>query len=150
MPDDDRMNVHGARQHLNGALRLQYRSVLEMTLVAGSLTGVQWQPLEALVWSWAQAEADDLRRLVQKIVALGGRPVAEPAAFDAIAEPESALGTLLDHECEAVAALHAVIPETGQEPRSEALEHLVEHLIMRKQEQVDTLRRALSRHSGDE
>jgi hypothetical protein len=42
-----------------------------------------------------------------------------------------------------VAALHAVIPHTGQEPRSEALEHRMEHLIMRKQEQVDTLRRAV-------
>jgi hypothetical protein len=39
--------------------------------------------------------------------------------------------------------LHAVIPPSGQEPRSEALEHLMEHLIMRKQNQVDVLRRAL-------
>lgn len=145
MPDDDRMNVNGARDQLNNALRLQYRSVLEMTLVAGSLTGVQWQPLEPLVSSWAAADFDDLRRLVQKIVALGGRPASEPAAFEAVTETEGALSLLLDHECEAVAALHKVIPETGQEPRSEALEHLVEHLIMRKQDQVDTLRRMLGR-----
>ena len=45
-------------------------------------------------------------------------------------------------EDEAIAALHAVIPHSGQEPRSEALEHLMEHLIMRKQNQVDWLRRA--------
>ncbi len=143
MPDDDRMNVHGARQHLNGALRLQYRSVLEMALVAGSLTGIEWQPLEPMVWSWAEAELDDLRRLVQKIVALGGEPNSEPAGFESIADPAGALRRLLDDECETIAALHRVIPETGQEPRSEALEHLVEHLIMRKQEQVDTLRRTL-------
>ena len=42
-----------------------------------------------------------------------------------------------------VAALHAIIPHTGQEPRSEAIEHRLEHQIMRKQEQLDTLRRAL-------
>jgi len=35
-----------------------------------------------------------------------------------------------------------VIPHSGEEPRSEALEHLMEHLIMRKQNQVDWLRRA--------
>jgi len=35
-----------------------------------------------------------------------------------------------------------VIPHSGQEPRPEALEHLMEHLIMRKQNQVDWLRRA--------
>ena len=39
-------------------------------------------------------------------------------------------------------ALHAVIPHSGQEARSEALEHLMEHIIMRKQNQVDWLRRA--------
>ncbi len=54
----------------------------------------------------------------------------------------AAVDLLIDTECEALAALHAVIPHTGQEPRSEALEHLLEHVIMRKQEQVDTLLRA--------
>ena len=41
-----------------------------------------------------------------------------------------------------IAALHEVIPDSGQEPRSKLLEHLMEHLIMRKQNQVDWLRRA--------
>lgn len=57
--------------------------------------------------------------------------------------------TLVDHECETLVALHRVLPDTGQEPRSEALEHRIEHLIMRKQEQVDTLRRALGRIEGE-
>jgi hypothetical protein len=34
------------------------------------------------------------------------------------------------------------IEPTGREGRSEALEHLMEHLILRKQEQVDFLERA--------
>jgi len=54
-----------------------------------------------------------------------------------------ALATLIDQEEECIAALHAVIPPSRQEPRSEALEHLMEHLIMRKQQQVDALRSAL-------
>ena len=58
------------------------------------------------------------------------------------------MDALIESEDEAIAALHAVIPYSGQEPRSEALEHLMEHLIMRKQNQVDWLRarapRALS------
>ncbi len=49
---------------------------------------------------------------------------------------------LIEHEGEALTALHAVIPPTGQQPGSEAIEHLIEHIIMRKQEQVDTLIRA--------
>ena len=36
-----------------------------------------------------------------------------------------------------------MIPETGKEGASEALEHLLEHLILRKQGQVDFLTRAL-------
>lgn len=51
--------------------------------------------------------------------------------------------TLIAHECEALAAVHDVIGSSGQEPRSEALEHRMEHIIMRKQEQIDTLRRVL-------
>jgi hypothetical protein len=50
----------------------------------------------------------------------------------------SAVDALIDAEDETIAALHEVIPHSGQEPRSEALEHL----IMRKQNQVDRLRRA--------
>jgi hypothetical protein len=50
----------------------------------------------------------------------------------------SAVDALIDAEDETMAALHEVIPHSGQEPRSEALEHL----IMRKQNQVDWLRRA--------
>ncbi len=38
--------------------------------------------------------------------------------------------------------VYAVIADYVLEPRSEALEHLMEHLIMRKQNQVDWLRRA--------
>ena len=34
-----------------------------------------------------------------------------------------------------------MIPASGQEARSEALEHLLEHIIMRKQEQIDFLHR---------
>jgi hypothetical protein len=51
--------------------------------------------------------------------------------------------SLADNEAEAIQALHEVIPEAGQEPRSEALEHIVEHLIMRKQQQLDLLLRVM-------
>ncbi len=38
-----------------------------------------------------------------------------------------------------MASLHAVISSSGQEPRSEALEHLIEYVLMRKQQQWDYL-----------
>lgn len=143
MSDADPMNVPAAVEKLNAALALQFRSAIEHTVVAGTLTGVQWQPLETLLWASAEAELDDARRMVQKVVAIGGTPTTDVAPFDLQGDPDTALRQLITHECETLAAFHAVIPETGQEPRSEALEHRLEHLIMRKQEQVDTLRRTL-------
>jgi bacterioferritin (cytochrome b1) len=137
------MDVESALEKLNTALGLLYRSALELTVVAGSMRGVQWHPFGSLLWSYAEAELDDARRTVEKIVALGGTPTTEVPPFRHDSDPEKALRLLIEHECEGVAALHAVIPDTGQEPRSEALEHRLEHQIMRKQEQVDTLRRAL-------
>jgi hypothetical protein len=65
-------------------------------------------------------------------------------AINAQAESVLSMALLLAHEVQAVKALHAVIPHSGQEPRSEALEHLLEHVIMRKQEQVDFLWHATS------
>lgn len=36
-----------------------------------------------------------------------------------------------------------MIPETGNDGASEALEHLIEHVLLRKQDQIDYLVRAL-------
>ncbi len=63
-------------------------------------------------------------------------------------QPEQAVQWLIDDEQAVVDSLKEVIPHTGNEGRSEALEHLLEHVIMRKQNQVDFLLRAL-RRPGD-
>ena len=75
---------------------------------------------------------------MEKITALGGDPTVEVGALRWEEAPDAAVDALIEAEDETIAALHAVIPHSGQEPRSEALEHL----IMRKQNQVDWLRRA--------
>jgi bacterioferritin (cytochrome b1) len=144
MPDDvDPLEIDAVLDLLDTALAFQYRSALQYTQVAGSLTGLQWQVLGVQLWAFAEAELDDARRLVEKVVALGGTPPSTPAELKYERDPRQAIDALIANECEAVAALHAVIPHSGQEPRSEALEHRLEHLITRKQEQVDTLRRAV-------
>jgi bacterioferritin (cytochrome b1) len=146
MPDDvEPLETEAVLDLLDTASSLQYRSALQYTQVAGSLTGLEWTVLGVQLWTFAEAELDDARRLVEKIVAIGGPPPGEPASLRYEPDPRKAIDLLIENECEAVAALHAVIPHSGQEPRSEALEHRLEHLIMRKQEQIDTLRRALGR-----
>jgi bacterioferritin (cytochrome b1) len=136
------MDVDGAVEKMNAALTLQYRSALSYTLLAGSLTGFSFQPLALELGRFAREELDDARHLVEKIAALGRSPTTDVAALTHDDTPEEAIERLTAEETETIEALQAVIPHTGQEGRSEALEHRLEHMIMRKQEQVDALLRA--------
>ncbi len=141
MPDDEKMNVAKVRELLNKAIPLQFRSVAMFTWAAGSVTGHEFQAVGRQLEEYGRFELEDARRLIEKLVALGGKPVTEVAPFEPISFDAAGLGKMIEHEAEALEALHAVIPETGQEPSSEALEHLMEHMLMRKQEQVDFLER---------
>jgi len=136
------MEVDKVLECLNEALQLQHRSILQFNLASGAMFGLEVQAVTADLWQFAQAELDDTRRVVEKIAALGGDPTTAVATVTWNSDPAKVIDALIESEDEAIAALHAVIPYSGQEPRSEALEHLMEHLIMRKQNQVDWLRRA--------
>jgi bacterioferritin (cytochrome b1) len=138
----DPMDLERVLEGLNRALVLQQRSVLQFTLGAGGMFGLEYQAVGGQLWLFARAELEDTKLLVEKITALGGDPTIEAGALRWDSDPGRAVDALIDAEDESIAALHAVIPHSGQEPRSEALEHLLEHVIMRKQNQVDWLRRA--------
>jgi bacterioferritin (cytochrome b1) len=142
---EERLDVEEAVTRLNEALRLQYRSVHQYTLSSGSLFGFEFQSLGDRLWEYAQAELADARRLVEKIVALGGAPSTEVAPLDWTGEPDGAVDRLIETESEAVETLQQAIEPTGREGRSEALEHMLEHVIMRKQDQIDFLVRARRR-----
>ncbi len=139
----DPMEVEKVLECLNRALPLQQRSALQFRLAAGSMFGLQAQGLSMQLWEYAKLELEDARQLVEKISALGGDPSTDVGPVGWFPDPEDAVQALIEQEEDCLDALHAVIPHTGQEARSEALEHLMEHMIMRKQGQVDALRRAL-------
>ena len=139
---DEKMDVEKQIDRLNAALRLQGRSALQYTLTGGSMIGLEHQLLAERFGEFARAEIDDARRLVEKISALGGEPTDDFASPDFGADPKQALQQLVDSETETLTALQDAIEPTGREGRSEALEHLMEHLILRKQDQVDFLERA--------
>lgn len=127
---------------LREALHLQYRSTLHYTIAAGSVGGLAYVGLVERFWQYAQAELADTRRLVEKIVALGGAPMTDAAPLGHATDAIEAVRGIVESEREIIAKLQEVIPKAGNEPRSEALEHFVEHLMSRKQEQVDQLLRA--------
>ena len=142
---EETMEVEKQIECLNDALRLQHRSVLNYALVAGSVIGLEYQAHAAKMREHSLSELEDATRLVEKITALGGEPTTEVAPMSFTADPGKALDKLIECEAETLEALQAAIEPTGREAASEAVEHRLEHMIMRKQEQVDYLMRAARR-----
>jgi bacterioferritin (cytochrome b1) len=142
---EETMDVEQQIECLNKALRLQHRSVLNYSLVAGSVIGLEYQAHAEKMREHALSELEDATRLVEKITALGGEPTTEVAPISFTADPAKALDQLIECESETLEALQAAIEPTGREAASEAVEHRLEHMIMRKQEQVDYLLRARRR-----
>jgi bacterioferritin (cytochrome b1) len=145
MPPEESMDVEEQIACLNAALRLQHRSVLNYSLVAGSVIGLEYQAHAEKMSQHAGSELEDATRLVEKISALGGEPTTDVAPLKFEPDPAKALDALIDCEAETLEALQAAIEPTGREAASEAVEHRLEHMIMRKQEQVDYLLRARRR-----
>jgi bacterioferritin (cytochrome b1) len=139
------MNVRKQVEALNRALRLQHRSVLQFGLASASVVGLEFQAHADKLRSFANAELLDATRLIAKITALGGEPTTEVAPLAYTRDPGEAVEHLIDAETELLETLQAAIEPTGREAASEAVEHRLEHIIMRKQEQVDYLLRARRR-----
>jgi bacterioferritin (cytochrome b1) len=144
--DKDPLDIELALERLGAALPLQLRSATAYTIAAGSITGFEYLGLSDLLWQFAEADLADARRLVEKIVTLGGEPVDSVDGFGMPPDGPAIVSRLIELEREAIEALQDTIPATGHTGDSEALEHRLEHMIMRKQEQVDTLLRV--RRSG--
>ena len=145
MPEDEeKLDEQEAVNRLNKALALQYRSALQYSIVASSLTGIEAQALGSKLTAFGDAELADVRLLIEKIVSFKGEPTTAVAALSFDPGAQDALLRLAEYEEETVEALQEAIEPTGREGRSEALEHLMEHLILRKQHQVDFLNRAVA------
>jgi bacterioferritin (cytochrome b1) len=142
---EETMDVDKQIECLNRALRLQHRSVLNYSLVAGSVIGLEYQAHAEKMRQHSLSELEDVTRLMEKITALGGEPTTEVAPMGFTADPDKAIDALIEAEGETLEALQAAIEPTGREAASEAVEHRLEHIIMRKQEQVDYLLRARRR-----
>lgn len=144
MPDDEKLDEKKAVKRLNTALELQYRSALQYSIVASSLTGIEAQALGSRLTEFGDAELADVRRLIEKIVSFGGEPTTKVAELRFEKGVKGAIRRLVKGEEAAVEALQEAIEPTGRDGRSEALEHLMEHLILGKQQQVDFLSRTIS------
>ena len=138
----EKMQVDEVVKLLNKALAAQTRSMLLYLAASASLPSLELRGSADWFFEAAKDELDDARVLIEKIVALGGTPTtdAKPAPWPG--GVREALPELIEAEEESLQALKDSIEPSGQEPRSEAAEHLVEHLILRKQRRIDLLKRA--------
>jgi bacterioferritin (cytochrome b1) len=142
MPDsEEQLDEAQAIERLNAALRLQYRSALQYSIAAASLRGLEAQSVGSKLTQFGDEELSDARRLIEKIVSFDGEPTTDVAELRYRRGATDSIAWLVECEREAVELLQEAIEPTGREGRSEALEHLLEHLILRKQEQVDFLER---------
>jgi bacterioferritin (cytochrome b1) len=142
MPDsEEQLDEAEAIQRLNAALRLQYHSALQYSIAAASLRGLEAQAVGSKLTEFGDEELSAVRRLIEKIVSFDGEPTTEVAELRYQQAATESISWLVECEREAVELLQEAIEPTGREGRSEALEHLLEHLILRKQEQVDFLER---------
>jgi bacterioferritin (cytochrome b1) len=140
--NEERLDEKQAIERLNEALVNQYRSALQYSIAAASLLGIEAQAVGEKLTEYGDEELADARLLIEKVVSFGGRPTTEVAPLEYHEGAGEALDWLIRCEEEGVEKLQAAIEPTGREGRSEALEHMLEHLIMRKQRQIDFLRRA--------
>ena len=140
--EEETLDADEAITRLNKALALQFRSALQYSLTSASLTGIEAQAIAGQLIGYGDQELADARILVEKIVSFDGTPTTDVAELRNATNGRDALDWLIETEEEAIEALQQAIEPTGREGRSEALEHMLEHLIMRKQDQVDFLTRA--------
>src|SRR5918998_821559 len=105
--------------------------------------------VDAQVKALNEALALQLRSVLHYVLTagsiIGGEPDVDVQPPSWTADPVGALDDLIDDEGKTLEALQAAIEPTGREAASEAVEHRLEHIIMRKQEQVDYLLRARRR-----
>lgn len=137
--DDDPMKVDEVIKLLNRALPFQMRSALHFTLIAARAVGINAQAVALELQRFGPAELEDVRRLAEKVVTLGGAPSTKVAPMSDLSLDVKGLKKLIELEQEATDALRKVIPASGTEARSEAREHLMEHCLQRKQSQIDFL-----------
>ena len=135
---EERLDEAKAIERLNKALSQQYRSALQYSIAASSLVGLEAQALAGKLAGFGDEELSGARQLIEKIVSFGGQPTTEVAPLRFEVEASAALRWLRGCEQEVIEALQESIEPTGREGRSEALEHMLEHQVMRKQEQVDS------------
>ena len=139
----ERTNKRQVIAGLNAALPHQYRCAIGFALVAATLPGPEGVALSDRLRTFAADELRDVERIVARVVALGGRPSVAVETLKAPTTWKASLTWLADCQRQAMDTLVEAIPADADDAEGEATEHLLEHVIHRKRNALETLERAL-------
>src|SRR5688572_12261095 len=114
---EETMDVEKQVDCLNTALRLQHRSVLHYSLVAGSVIGREFQAHADKMRKHALSELEDATRLVEKITALGGEPTTDVAPISFVPDSAKALDELIECEAETLETLQTTCCVRAADPK---------------------------------
>lgn len=128
---------------LGRALPLQARDAMAAALAAGTLPGVEGVTLQAPLRRMATHAVEDLERLAGRIATFGDHPSVAPPEVSLPKTVPAALRALRDMLQETLDALVDAIPADADDAEGEATEHLLEHVIARKRDDLELLERAL-------
>src|SRR4028118_2247999 len=97
MSSDD-MDIEAVQKALGVALDHQGKSVLTLTVLAGSMGGVLGTALKPTLRQFVAAELEDTYLLVEKLPSLGGAASFDVGEVQAKVSPAAALDDLLELE----------------------------------------------------
>ena len=128
---------------LNRALPLLARDAVALATAAGTLPGAEGIALSERLRAMAAGTLGDVERVAARIATLGGTPSLR---FDEPKMPRgwtAAVRRLLADGRETLDALVDAIPADADDAEGEATEHLLEHVIARRRDDLELLERAL-------
>jgi bacterioferritin len=137
------MDVQRMIEALNKSLAIEYAAVIQNNQHSFLLQGPEREYLADFFRDTAKRPLEThIKRLGEKIVALGGLPTVEPATIRQATNVQEMLRQALELEHEAQAAHHAalkLLSNKDEAPEETALRVMLEEMVEQEQHEIDAL-----------
>lgn len=142
------MDVKHMIEALNKSLSLEYAGVIQYYQHSFLIQGTEREYLAGFFRNSAKRPLEThIKRLGEKIVALGGLPTVEPAMIRQASDIKEMLRQALELEREAQAAHHAALQLLGgksEAPEETALRVMLEEMVEAEQQDIENLEMLLA------
>ena len=128
---------------LNRTLPLVARDALSLAAAAGTLPGPEGVSLTIPLREMAAANLRDVERLAARIASLGGTPALSVDTPNLPKTWNASVKRLLADGQATLEALVDAIPADADDAEGEATEHLLEHMVARKRDDLELLERTV-------